>query len=65
MRLEINHAQSVICWLIISELAVGEKALLWFTESRSLLKRSKLVSKPHLSFPNELCNLHPTISVSM
>ena len=65
MRLEINHAQSVICWLIISELAVGEEALLWFTESRSLLKRSKLVSKPHLSFPNELCNLHPTISVSM
>lgn len=65
MRLEINHAQSVICWLIISELAVGEEALLWFTESRSLLKRSKLVRKPHLSVPNELCNLHPTISVSM
>lgn len=65
MRLEMNHAQSVICWLIISELAVGEEALLWFTGSRSLLKRSTLVSKLHLSFPNGLCDLHRTISVSM
>ena len=32
---------------------------------RLLLKRLTLVRKPHLSFPNGLCNLHLTIFVSL
>ena len=41
----MNHALSVMCWLIIPVLAVGEVALLWFTGIRLLLKRSFEFSK--------------------
>ena len=65
VAVEMNHALSVMCWLIIPELAVGEVALLWFIGIRLLLKRSTLMTKPHSSFPNGLCNLLFTISVSL
>ena len=36
MQLEMSHALSVMCWLIIPELVVREVALPWFTGIRLL-----------------------------